>query len=594
MNRRTAMFAALSCLAILAACQSAPPVRGEIRYLVAPIGDDTRVKVTMKFEAEPGPIELQMPDWSPGAYDLAFHGRKVSDFQWLDAAGAPIAFRHDRDDTWSGTLAKAGETTLEYTVPAHFEAGALHFGGPSTYLYVVGRKEEPCRLSLGLPPGWKVAVGLDPVGASPTEYAAPDYDVLADSPVTAGDFIDLHYTSHGKPMTIALRGDLRAKVDPDKIVKLCQTVSDCEGDFFGELPFHKYVWHCMVFGSEDGGGGLEHLSSTQIALAQGVGPLAARVCAHEFFHLWNVKRIRSKPLGPFDYTKLPRTGALYWLEGVTDYYASLFLTRSGYLGEEAFLKDLADNVRRARSNPARLEVSPYESSLRVGEANDGLGNGGGWRVSFYELGWLAGLCLDVDLRVRTNGARSLDDVELALWSLCKDGRPGFEEGEIERQYVRAGGSGEFFEKVVMKPGEMPVEEALERLGLHLERSEQTFVDKGFDTSTTVGSPKISVDSPRPFATAAGLAENDVLLEVNGHAVLAATMRESLAKMGEAMGEVKAGDALRLKVDHAGVEKEITITAVTASSPVFKVVADEPADATRLALRHALEQAAPRR
>ena len=458
---------------------------------------------------------------------------------------------------------------------------------------MVGRQGEACRLSLALPPEWKVAVGLDPVGTSATEYTAPDYDVLADNPVTAGDFLDLHYTSHDKPITIALRGELRTKVDATKIVKLCQTISDFEGEFFGGLPFPKYVWHFAVFDSEDGGGGLEHLSSTQVALAKGVGPVAARVCAHEFFHLWNVKRIRSKPLGPFDYTRLPKTGALYWMEGVTDYYASLLLLRSGYLGEESFLTDLADNLRRARSNPARLEVSAEEASLRVGEANDGCGSGDGWRVSFYDRGWLAALCLDVDLRTRTNGGRSLDDVELALWSLCKEGQPGFAEGEIEKQYVRAGGSADLFESVVAKPGELPVEAALDALGLRVERSERSFVDKGFDTSTTVGSPKIAVDSLRPFAVAAGLADGDVLLDVNGQTVLGTTMGESLAKMAAALGTVKAGDTLRLKVDRAGGAKELAVTAVTATAPIVKIVADEAADAKRRELRRRLEGGTPR-
>jgi predicted metalloprotease with PDZ domain len=224
-------------------------------------------------------------------------------------------------------------------------------------------------------------------------------------------------------------------------------------------------------------------------------------------------------LGPFDYTKLPKTGALYWLEGVTDYYSSLFMLRSGYLGEDAFLKDIADNLARAKSNPARPEVSVFESSMRVGEANNGRGNGDGWRISYYDLGWLAGMCLDLDLRTRTGGKKSLDDVERSLFAICRDGKPGFEEGEIERQYVLAGGSQDCFEGIVMKPGEYPIEEMLGRAGLLVQESKNTFVDKGFDLTGTVGSPVVSADSVRPFAVAAGLASDDIILEINGQPIV---------------------------------------------------------------------------
>jgi len=557
----------------------------EIRYSVHPIADNTQLKVTMTFTAHKGPIELQMPNWAPGDYSLAWFGRRVKDVKCIDAKGGEVTLQHPADNSWKGAVENEGKATIEYTVPVKFDAGALFYGGPATYMYIVDRKQEACRLSLDLPKEWKVAVGLEAVGKSLTEYRAPDYDVLADNPVTAGDFVDLHYTSHGKPITIALRGDLRTKTDQTKLLKMCQAISDTAGDFFGGLPFHKYVWHFLPFQAGDGGGGLEHLSSTQIALAVGLGPVAARICAHEFVHLWNVKRIRSKVLGPFDYTQLPKTGALYWLEGVTDYYASLLMLRSHYLGEDSLLEDLATNTQTVKSNPARLEVSAYESSLREPESSNGTGDGDGWRISYYNLGWLAGMCLDIDLRTRTNGEKSLDDVELALWSLCRNGRPGFQEGEIESQYVRMGGSKEFFERVVMKPGELPLEDTLGKMGLTLDRKDRSYVDRGFHTTTTVGVPNVYVDSVQPFAIAAGLADDDELLEVNGKHILGATWNDSTKNSREAMADLKSGEPLRLKIRRAGVEKEITYTIATSTVAEFKVLEDKSADAKQLDLRH---------
>lgn len=557
----------------------------EVRYSVQTVNDNTRLQVTIRFAAGPGPVELQMPNWAPGAYVLSYPGTKVESFAWLDASGNPVAFEHRGENSWRASLPQKGEAIVEYTVPMHLEGGALHYGGPATYMYVVGRKEEACRLDLQLPAGWKVATGLDAVGRSNTRYKAPTYDVLADNPVTAGDFIDYHYTSHGRPVTIALRGPLRGNVNEAKVLKMCKAITDTEGDFFHGVPYHKYVWHFGVTSAADGGGGLEHLSSTQISLAQGVGPLSARVCAHEFFHLWNVKRIRAKVLGPFDYTRLPKTGALYWLEGVTDYYASVLITRSGYLGRDALLKDIASNYARVETNPAHLEVSPYDSSLRVGEAAGGRGNSNGYQISYYNLGWLVGLCLDLDLRDRTQGRKSLDDVELALWQQCKANRPGFEEGDIERHYVEQGGSREFFRKVVMHPGELPVAEELMKIGYKLEMKPRTTVDFGFSLTAAAGATLASVTSVKPMAT--GLAADDQLLEINGVSVAGRTLDESLDKARVILLALTPGSGpLRLKIRHAGQDQEISYPLTEATAPYPFITDTNPTDKTILARREA--------
>ncbi|MCH8978030.1 MAG: M61 family metallopeptidase, partial [Armatimonadetes bacterium] len=381
----------------------------EIRYAVTPMPDEGRLQVEMSFDASAGPFEVQMPNWSPGAYMLREMGRNVSELTATDGAGNPLTVVHPADNSWKASLSTAGRVTITYSVRGQMSEGAMHYSGPPTYLYVVGRKEEACRLKLKTPRGWKIAIGLDAIGDSYFDYTAPDYDVLADNPVTMGDFVELRYTSHGKPITIAMRGAPRNEVDRDRIIQVCKDITDGQGDFFGGLPFNKYIWHFSINPGQDRAGGLEHLSSTQIGLAQGIGPRSIRVLAHEFFHLWNVKRIRSRVLGPFDYTELPETGALYWLEGVTDYYASLLTFRDGVLGESAFLGDLVSNTTAVRNNEARLEVSPYESSMRVAETNDGRGNSNGYQISYYSYGWVTGLCLDLELRDRTD-----DDNELAV------------------------------------------------------------------------------------------------------------------------------------------------------------------------------------
>lgn len=580
------MFRLRAKWAILVICLLAAALsRAEIRYTVSPLTTTNRIMVQMEFDAKKGLLELQMPNWAPGAYILSMPGRNVQDFRLQDAKGGPLAFEKVGDSTWKANLAGEGKVFAEYSVSAPFTAGAVHYSGPSTYLYAVGRKAEKCRLKFNLPANWNVAIGLDPIRGSKTDYAAPDYDTLADNPATLGDYVELRYTVRGKPHFIALRGAQRDQVDRDKILRACKHISESQADFFGGLPYNRYVWHFSVIPGQDGGGGLEHLSSTQITLAAGVGPRSVRVLSHEFFHLWNVKRIRSKVLGPFDYTQLPKTGALYWLEGVTDYYASLLLLRYGWFGPDEFFKDVLENTNAVRGNPAHKEVSPYESSLRVGDANNGRGNSSGYRISYYNLGWLVGMCLDLEIRSRSTGKHSLDDVMRALFALCRNGQPGFEEDEIRKQVIRFGGEGmgEYFDNLVMKPGEMPIEDALAKAGVKMGTVDEDYLDPGFTYTAGFGEPGPSINEVQGWL-GDSVKKGDRILEIDGASLTAESRRETMAKMSSAMGKLQAGQPAKMKVRRGEQDLDVTFTPRINKRPVVRVAEDPNASEAAMKLR----------
>ena len=451
---------------------------------VDPTAGTLHVKV--QFPKADNGLRIQIPNWAPGSYRLADTFKNVQNFKATSATGTALTTNVEMTTTpktygdgadrktiqnpiCTWVVGGAPTVVVEYDLNMKPVDGALNWSGPSTYIYAVDRLKEACTLSVHLPTGWSAYTGLDPKGSSATEFVAPDYDVLADNPVSTGDVTVDTYVSRGKTHTIVMRGKAREKVDRAYLIKACKFVTDAETDFFGgKAPYNRYVWHFSVNDAADGAGGLEHLSSTQISLAAGVGPRAVSVLAHEFFHLWNVKRIRSSVLGPFDYTKLPETGAIWWLEGVTDYYSHTFLYRYGWWTEDAYFKDAVSNVNTVRRNPAHTEISPYDSSLRVGEASEGRGNSNGYKISYYNQGWVVGMLLDIEMRAQTNGRRSLDDVEHALWDLCKDNKPGFQEDEIRKQLVRFGGApmGAFYDQIILKPGDM-IDQTLAKAGLRL-------------------------------------------------------------------------------------------------------------------------------
>lgn len=558
-------------------------VPAQVRYTLTPDPAKGRLNIQMDFKAKAKTTVLKMPNWAPGAYILGELFKNVSEFK-VQIDGKDV-LTQNQTNAWSFPSQNGKFVTVGYSVPMPIVDGAAHWSGPSTYLYLDARKEEPCTVQFMLPQGWSVATGLEESKKSSSLFSAPTYDVLADCPVTAGSFIVDTYTSRGKHHIITLRNAPKSKVNRENLLKACKFVTDSEADFFGGLPYDKYVWHFSVNDAADGAGGLEHLNSTQIGLASGVGPRAVSVLAHEFFHLWNVKRIRSKVLGPFDYDQLPKTGGLWWLEGVTDYYANLLLTRYGWWQPESLYSYFVRELNNVRQNPARLEISPYQSSYRVGEANNGRGNSNGYKISYYDLGSLCGMLLDIEIRAQSAGKHSLDDVERALWEMCKENQPGFEEDEIRKQCIRFGGPslGEFYDKVVMTPGELPVEGQLGKVGLRLADVEESYVDNGFTLQANPQDKGASVRNVHGDA-AKLLKDGDLLIAFNGVSLEENGPMAIGGAIQKATASIKAGDTLNLTIRRDGQPVVLTVTAFAAKRTIKKIEAIPEATPAQLKLR----------
>ncbi len=576
-------------MAVLASLAVA--ARADITYQVEAHPDTGVLHVTMTLPHTDKGSKLQIPNWGPGGYRLNdnfthvqnlvatdgnSHALKIDtvmetiDRKYNDGGnGDKVA--HNRLCTW--VVEPTKETIVQYDVPSRLADGSMHWGGPATYLYEVNRRLEHCVLDIKVPSGWPVYTGLNEVSPGSHQYTANTYDVLADNPVSTGDLTVDSYVSRGKTHWIVMRGAARANVDRAKLLKACKFVSDMETDFFGDsAPYDHYVWHFAVNGNADGAGGLEHLASTEITLAEGVGPRAVDVLAHEFFHLWNVKRIRSKPLGPFDYTKLPETGAIWWLEGVTDYYAYTLLHRYGWNDDASYFATLASNLQIVRNNKAHTLVGPNEASMRVAEDSNGRGNSNGYHISYYNLGWLAGACLDIELRAQTGNKHTLDDVEHALWQLCRNDKPGFEEDEIEKQYVRFGGPsmGPIYDRIVMKADGMQMEETLAKVGLHLVTKAQPYVDLGFTFGGGFGGAATGLRVRNATGPAEGkLEQGDSIIAVNGKD-LPTNPRDMMAAMTAAERDATAGTPFKLTIERDGARQDVEITPVTSSRNVFTV------------------------
>jgi predicted metalloprotease with PDZ domain len=565
-------------VAVLLLCSGIASADIDYNVTIKPSADasPTRMAISIKIPVRSAMTSLQMPNWGPGSYGYGDFWKNVADFK-ATGGDKELTFAKPNDYTWTIPTNGVRSLVVSYTVPITITEEIAHYGGPRNYMYVVDRKTEKCNLAIDVPADWNIATGLD---GSKGHYSAPNYDVLADNPVTAGKYRELQYTVGGKPHFIVLYGPARNDLDTDSLIKSSTFIAAAENDFFGNKPpYSHFVWHFNVGKRPDGGGGLEHLASTEITLANGLGPGIIGVNAHEFFHVWNVKRIRSRALGPFDYTKLPETGALWWLEGVTEYYAHQLMTRYGYWDDKKWYATVVSNVQKVRNNPAHLEVGPYESSFRVKDANNGRGNSSGYKISYYDLGVVAGVCLDIELLAQTNGKHSLDDVTHALWDICKDNQPGFDEDEIRQQCVRFGGLplGEMYDNIIMRAGEMPVEGQLAKVGLKLATVNKELPDLGVVMTTSIAGGGMTVQKVTSVAEGK-LKVDDIVLQVNGSAV------PTNGALAAVVGKIKGGDVVTFQVKRGDQTMDVTVTAGTTTRATMEIQEDPNATDAQKALR----------
>lgn len=567
----------------------------ELKYTVFPGSAENKLRVELEVVATSEHSDFQIPNWAPGSYRYDDVYKRVTDVKSEGGVGVTTVGTLPVINTWSVKSEKGKPVKISYEIPVQYANGTGHFAGPSFYMYPVGRTQEPCRVEFKFAAGTPIITGMNPVGGDDRVYKVPTYDVLADNPVTWGDFTLDTYKSFGKTHYIAYRGVPKKDVNRAYVIKACKFVTDMEGDFFGGgVPYDRYVWHFSVNDAPDGAGGLEHLSSTEISLASGVGPGAVGVLSHEFFHLWNVKRIRSKQLGPFDYTTQPTTGALWWLEGVTDYYAHTLLGRYGWWGTNERFSDPIDklygtavqNLSAVRSRQARFEVSPYASSARVREASGGRGNSQGYQISYYDTGWLCGLVLDIELLDKTDGKACLDDVEHDLWNQCKNDQPGFEEDAIRRTLMKYGGywMGPFYDNVIMKPGELPVEAALAKIGKELVTVDEKYGSIPFSLRVSLEdkAPRVSLSDD------ANVPQGSIVTKINGTDVTGDNARAQTTLYRALQRTAKAGDTVKLTIKDGDKMKEVSVKVTEATRKVQKIVSVANPTSRQLALRKQFE------
>ena len=523
-----------------------------------------------------------MPAWIPGSYMIRDYAKHVVAIR-AEAAGLAVNLTKIDKSRWKAEPIQGPLTVVAEIYAhdasvrgAHLDTTHAYFNGPCVFLSVIGQEDIACELEI-LPPDatigkdWRVATSMRRKNAEPYEfglYEADDYAELIDHPCEMGHLLIGEFDVNGIPHSIAIRGNPR--MDMARTCHDLQTVCEQQMSLFGApQDLDRYLF--LLDAPGDGYGGLEHRWSSSLVCARDNLPLRSDsdvsdgyrtflgLASHEYFHLWNVKRMKPAAFTPFDLSEETHTGLLWVFEGITSYYDDLALVRSGLISPQSYLELLGQTITRVLRGGGRLRQTVEESSFDAWTKfykQDA--NASNAIVSYYAKGSLIALCLDLKLRLDTAGETTLDDVMLACWGRWGETGEGMPEGGLEQIAAEVSGLdlSDFFDALVRGTGELPLRALLPSHGVEFHRRFATKQsDKGgkpADEKKATGpwlGATLSEEHGRSVFTVvlnggpaerAGISPGDVSVALDGFALTAANCDKRLRSYRD-------GDTLELVV-----------------------------------------------
>jgi len=528
-----------------------------IRYQIIPVDPRAHlfeVRCTIDDPDEEGQ-RFRLPAWIPGSYLIREFARQFVRVR-AEAAGVPLTIQKEAKDVWRTAPSRVPVSVVAriyaYDLSvrtAYVDTTRAYFNGPSVFLCPEGREQDPCTVEILRPAGdeyaeWRVATTLSSEGAAPHgfgAYRAANYDDLIDHPVEMSDFALAAFTAGDIRHEIALTGQYRG--DLERLARDFSRICQWQIDLFGgsaprRPPFDRYLFQITAVG--DGQGGLEHRSSTSLLCHRDQLPAPGRaaigdpylsllgLASHEYFHSWNVKRIKPAAFTPYDLGRENYTGLLWAFEGFTSYYDDLALVRCGLIDEGRYLELLGRLITDVLRTPGRHVQSVAESSfdawIKFYRQDENSPNA---LISYYWKGSLVALALDLTLRKERRG--SLDDVVRKLWEQHGVTGVGVPEDGIERVVSELAGRDmrDFFDLYVRGNDDPPLESLLGEFGVawHL-RAASGPSDRGGKAASgplpacwlgarMAGDLRVQHVFNGGPAERAGLAANDVLVAIDG-------------------------------------------------------------------------------
>lgn len=483
------------------------------------------VKTDIKNINQPR-LNLSLPTWTPGWYTVENYFKNVLRFRVTDRNGKILPLTMSRKQTWNVDTKGINQIRINYDYQATILAlnqakitkDFAFFTGIELFLQAEGHRNEPSTVHFNIPSGWKIATALKETNNS-MAFTAADYDTLVDAPVEIGNFDVTKFEVEGKPhYFIANPAGTFSKEKSDKFVEMLAKVAKSDSAMFGGLPYEKYVYFYFFSPPEsNASGALEHLNSFVSFAPPGnfaTPDMIIDTAAHEFFHLWNVKRIRPADMWPYDYSRENETPLLWVSEGFTNYYGNLARYRAGLTTPENFVQSVADAVSGVENTEARNYISPANSSVSTWAGYD---TPVAFGISYYTQGQNLGALLDLSIRQDTGGRASLDDVMRALFTEQYKRGKGFTTEDMIAIVNRLTKKDyhDFYRKYVSGTEVPDYEKIFGYAGYAVEKKADASPEFGFNGRFRSGGFAINSVDPNSPASAAGLKEGDVIIKING-------------------------------------------------------------------------------
>ncbi|MBD2445125.1 M61 family metallopeptidase [Dolichospermum sp. FACHB-1091] len=547
-----------------------PEIAPQIHYLVAMSQPETHLfEVTLHIVNYTSEIlDLKMPVWTPGSYLVREYARNLQDFTAF-ANTEHLPWRKVSKNHWQVEKADISQVTLSYRIFAnelsvrtnHLDANHGYFNGAALFFRIPNWENLPLKITVIPPhPQWQITTALPTVSETKNTFLAADFDTLVDSPFEIGCHQLHKFEVLNKPHELAIWG--KGNFQPQKMINDFQKIIEIEAQIFDGLPYDRYVFLLHLF--QQAFGGLEHKNSCSL-IYQRFGfrtpdkyePFLQLV-AHEFFHLWNVKRIRPQGLEIFDYDQENYTPSLWFCEGTTSYYDLIIPLRAGIYNTQAYLNYLSKEITRYLMTPGRkvqpLSESSFDAWIKLYRPDANSGNS---QISYYLKGEMVSLLLDLLIRVHHENKRSLDDVMRQMWQQFGQAEIGYTPEQLEEviESVADMDLGDFFKRYLHGLEDLPFNQYLQHFGLQLveEKNEEPYLGVRINSENGREIIKfVEADSP---AQKAGIDAGDELLAIDGIKVG--------NQLNARLKDYQANDLIQVTVFHQDELRTYSITLAAA-------------------------------
>jgi predicted metalloprotease with PDZ domain len=537
-------------------------------------------------------LDLSLPTWAPGWYTVENYGKNILRFHVTDARGRRLPHAMTRKQTWRVPTVGLDRIKVEFDYSANVlglnQAKITNewafFTGIQLFLLAEGHRASPSSVRFDVPDNWKIISALKETRNAKV-FTAPDYDTLVDAPTEMGNFDVMTFDVEGKPhIFVATPAGAFPKDQNARLADYLTRLALVQRNIFGELPYEKYVYFYFFAPPEsNAGGGLEHLNSHVVIGVGGpnVKPeFLTGIASHEFFHLWNVKRLRPAEMWPYDYSRENESPLLWFSEGFTNYYGALAEYRAGTMTRARFLEVVAGAAAGVESNEARKYISPADSSTSTWLGYD---TPKAFDISYYTQGQNLGALLDLSIRQDTAGVRSLDDVMHTLYQeFYKRGR-GFTNEDVIAVITRLTRRDyrDFFRRYITGVEVPPYDKIFGYAGYRFQKLTEQVPRFGISFNPSPEGAQVTNVLPSSPAAEAGLVSGDLIRTIDDTALTPdptgnISFRDVLGK--------KIGQTVKLSIKRGTEERTLDVKVGTREETNYRLVELPRPNAAQLKIR----------